>query len=59
MARHGVLLAAFLMQPDRPAGTAGPQILDLHLQSRSDAGKRVGQRRDQRAITLSCVNWTF
>jgi hypothetical protein len=27
MARHRMLLAAFLMQPDRPSGTARPEIL--------------------------------
>ena len=35
MARHRVLLAAFLMQPDGPPGAARPQILDLHLQGRA------------------------
>jgi hypothetical protein len=31
MTGHRVLLAAFFMQPHRPSGAAGPQILDLHL----------------------------
>jgi hypothetical protein len=30
MARHSVLLAAFLMEPDCPSGTARTEILDLH-----------------------------
>ena len=29
MARHAVLLAAFLMQPDCPSGTGRHEILDL------------------------------
>src|ERR1700736_3190588 len=41
MARHGVLLAAFLMQPDRPAGPARPEILHFHLQGRVDAREAV------------------
>jgi hypothetical protein len=32
MARHGVSLTAFLVQPYRPTGAARPQILDLHLE---------------------------
>src|SRR6202022_119286 len=32
MARHRMLLAAFLVQPHRPSGAARPEILDLHLQ---------------------------
>jgi len=50
MARHGVLLAAFLMQPDRPSGDARPEILDLHLQGRADAREGIGEGGDQRAI---------
>src|ERR1700730_16564199 len=41
MARHGVLLAAFLMQPDCPSGTAWPEVLDLHLQRRVDAREAI------------------
>ena len=35
MARHGVMLAAFLVQPEPPAGALRPEILDLHLQRRA------------------------
>ena len=42
MARHRVLLAAFLMQPDRPAGAAWAEVLDLHLQSSIYAREAVG-----------------
>jgi len=45
-----VVLAAFLMQADRPPGAARPQILDLHLQGRGDPRIRVGQCRDRRGI---------
>ena len=31
MAGHDVLLAAFLVQPELPAGALRPEILDLHL----------------------------
>jgi hypothetical protein len=50
MARHTVLLAAFLMQPDRPAGAARPEILDLHLQRRTDARKAVSEGGHQRPV---------
>jgi hypothetical protein len=43
MAWHGVLLAAFLMQPDCPPGAAWPEVLDLHLQRRGDAREGKGQ----------------
>jgi hypothetical protein len=45
VARHRVLLAAFLVQPDGPTGAAWPQILDLHRQGRVAvrlAGDRSG-----------------
>jgi hypothetical protein len=50
MARHCVLLAAFLMQPDRPRGAARPQIFDLHLQGGVDAREGISERGDQRAV---------
>jgi len=34
MTWHRVVFAAFLVQPNRPADTARPQILDLYLQRR-------------------------
>ncbi len=46
-ARHAVLLAAFRMQPDRPASAAGPEILDLHLRGRIDADEAVSEGGDQ------------
>src|SRR4051794_4259756 len=42
MARHRVLLAAFLMQPDRPAGAARPEVLDFHLQGYCSDKANVG-----------------
>jgi hypothetical protein len=50
MARHAVLFAAFLMQPDCPPGASGSEILDLHLQGCGDAREAVGQGGDQRAV---------
>jgi hypothetical protein len=50
MARHQVMLAAFLMQPDVPSGPARPQILDLHPQGGVDAGKAVGEGCDQHSV---------
>lgn len=47
MARHAVLLAVFLMQPDRPSGVARPEVFDLHLQRRADARKAVGEGGNQ------------
>ena len=59
MARHGVLLAAFLMQPDRPAGATGPEVFDLHFQGRVDAREAVGEGGDQRAVAqiATCRGW--
>jgi Resolvase, N terminal domain len=48
MTRHHVLLAAFFVQPDQPAGAFRLQVFDAHLQCRADAGKAVGEV----AITL-------
>ena len=50
VAGHRMVLAAFLMQPNRPAGAAWPQILDLHLQRGIDAREAVGQCRNQRPV---------
>jgi hypothetical protein len=50
MAWHRVLFAAFFLQPNRPSGAARPQILDLHLQSRTDAREAVGKGGDQGSI---------
>jgi hypothetical protein len=36
MTRHRMLLAAFLVQPDRPSRASRPEILDLHRQRRGD-----------------------
>ena len=51
VARHRMLLAAFLMQPDRPCCAARPEVLDFHRQRRVDPRKRIGEGRDQCAIT--------
>src|SRR6266404_8401114 len=50
MAGHGVLLAAFFMERDRPARAAGPQVFDFHFESRADAREAVGERGDERAV---------
>jgi hypothetical protein len=47
MARHRMLLAAFFMQPHRPARPARLEILDLHLERRSDARERIKERLTQ------------
>ena len=47
MARHHVLLAAFLVQPDQPSRALRLQVVDPHLQRRADAGKAVGEGGDQ------------
>jgi hypothetical protein len=50
MAWHRVLLAAFLVQLNLPAGALRPKILDLHAQRGGDAGEGVGEGGDQCAI---------
>ena len=50
MARHHVLLAAFLVQPDQPARALRLEIFDTHLQRRADAGEAVGEGGDERAV---------
>jgi hypothetical protein len=50
VARHGVLLAALLVQQNLPACALRPQILHLHAQGRCDAGERVGEGGDQCAV---------
>jgi hypothetical protein len=50
MARHAVLLAAFLVQADRPSGAARPEILDLHLQGGGDTRETIGEGGDKRPI---------
>ena len=50
MAWHRVLLAAFLVQPDLPAGTLRPKILHLHLQRRVYAREGIGEGGDQRPV---------
>ena len=50
MAGHGVLLAAFFMERDRPARAARPQVFDFHFESRADAREAVGERGDERAV---------
>jgi hypothetical protein len=42
MARHGVMLAAFLVQPQPPARALRPEIFDLHFERRRDARERIG-----------------
>jgi hypothetical protein len=51
MARYAVLLAAFLMQSDRPSGAARPQVLNLHLEGRTDARAAVSEGGDKRPIS--------
>jgi hypothetical protein len=43
MARHHVLLTAFLVQPDQPARAFRLQVLHAHLERRPDAGEAVGE----------------
>ena len=50
MARHDVMLAAFLVQPELPAGALRPEILHLHLQRRADAREGIGEGGDQRPV---------
>jgi len=50
MARHHVLLAAFLVQPDQPARTFRLQVLNAQLERRPDAGEAVGEGGDQRPV---------
>ena len=47
MARHRVLLAAFLMQADQPTRALGLQILHPHLERRADARKAIGEGGDE------------
>jgi hypothetical protein len=62
MARHHVLLAAFLVQPDQPARALRLQVLHPHLQRRPNAGKAVGEGvvlsryTEQRRICCSCFD---
>ena len=62
MARHDVLLATFLVQPERPPGAARPEVFDLHLQGRVDTRKAVGEGGDQRTVAqiaqVSCPGST-
>jgi len=50
MTRHGVMLAAFLVQPQAPAGTLRPEILHLHFERGRDARKGIGEGGDQRPV---------
>ena len=50
MARHRVLLAAFLVQLYLPTGSLRAEILDLHMECGADAGEGVGEGGDQRAV---------
>ena len=47
MARHLVVLTAFFVQPDLPAGALRPEVLDLHLERRIYARERIGEGGDQ------------
>jgi len=42
MARHHMMLAAFLMETESPARALWPHILDFHFQSCADPGEAVG-----------------
>ncbi len=50
MARHRVMLAALLVQPQPPARALRPDILHLHFQRGRDARKGIGEGRDQRPV---------
>ncbi len=50
VAGHDMVLAAFLVQPQFPAGALRPQILDFHFQRRADPGEGVGKGGDQRPV---------
>jgi hypothetical protein len=47
MARHLMMLAAFLVQPQLPAGAFRSEILDLHLQRRIYAREGIGEGGDE------------
>jgi hypothetical protein len=51
MARHHVLLAAFLVQPDQPTRALRLEIFHAHLQRRPDASKAVSEGSNQGAIS--------
>jgi hypothetical protein len=51
VARHRMLLSAFLVEQHGPSCAPRPQILDLHLQGRGDARERISERRDQRPVS--------
>ena len=51
MARYRMLLAAFLVQLNWPAGAFGPEILGLHARGRAHAREDVGEGGDERAVT--------
>jgi hypothetical protein len=51
MARHLVMLADFLVQPQLPTRTLRPEILDLHLEQRINAREGIGEGGYQRPIT--------
>lgn len=46
-----MLLAAFLVQLNWPAGAFGPEILGLHARGRAHAREDVGEGGDERAVT--------
>ena len=51
MARHGVVLASSLVQPNGQSGAARPEVLDRHhLQGSIDAREAIGECRDQGAV---------
>jgi hypothetical protein len=50
MARHGVVLSAFFVQPEPPARTLRPKVLDLHFQRGSDTRERIGEGGNQRPV---------
>ncbi len=50
VARHRVLLAAFLLQANLPAGTFRPEILHLHFQGGANPRERIGEGGDQRSV---------
>lgn len=50
VAKHHVVLASFLVQPDGLTGPFGSEILNPHLQRRADPRKGVSEGSDQRPV---------
>ncbi len=56
VARHRMLLAAFLVRPDCPSGAARLEVLALHLQRRGDAREAVGSVAISARSALSAID---